>query len=102
MMALGLNMGSHSSNGVGTEYDLPSGGCLALFKTGEIKPRTDSGGSIALEVEDLDLLTARLKNEGVWFKAELVDSLVCRMSLILHSVGNSIILARGMISLRPE
>ena len=29
---LGLRVGNHSDNGVWTEYDLPGGGCLALFK----------------------------------------------------------------------
>ncbi len=89
---LGLTVGSHASNGVWTEYDLPGGGCLALFKTQDIKPSASAGGSIALEVDDLDRLSARLKAEGVTFKAELIHSPVCRMSVILDSEGNSIIL----------
>lgn len=64
---LGLTVGKNSSNGVWTEYDLPGGGCLALLANEEIKPSADSGGSIALEVEDLDALIARLKTEGVQF-----------------------------------
>nr|MBA3541797.1 VOC family protein [Deltaproteobacteria bacterium] len=44
---LGLAAGSHSSNGVWTEYDLPGGGCLALFATDEIEPSATAGGSIA-------------------------------------------------------
>ena len=36
--------------------------CLALFVNEDIKPSTDSGGSIAFEVEDLDALSARLKS----------------------------------------
>ena len=35
---------------------------------------------------------ARLKQEGVKFKAEMVRSPVCRMSVILDSEGNSLIL----------
>jgi predicted enzyme related to lactoylglutathione lyase len=89
---LGLTVGKHSSNGVWTEYDLPGGGCLALFATQDIKPSADSGGSIALEVEDLDASIARLESEGVRFKAEMIHSPVCRMSVILDSEGNSIIL----------
>lgn len=89
---LGLTMGSHSTNGVWTEYDLPGGGCLALFKTEDIRPGADAGGSVALEVEDLDALIARLKGEGVRFKADMIHSPVCRMSVILDSEGNSIIL----------
>jgi len=89
---LGLTMGSNSPNGVWTEYDLPGGGCLALFATADIKPSAAAGGSVALEVDDLDALVARLKTEGVEFKADLIHSPVCRMSIILDSEGNSIIL----------
>jgi predicted enzyme related to lactoylglutathione lyase len=89
---LGLTVGSHSSNGMWTEYDLPGGGCLALFANEDIKPSADAGGSVALEVEDLDALIARLKTEGVKFKADMIHSPVCRMAVILDSEGNAIIL----------
>src|SRR5688572_4321663 len=90
---LGLTPGSKSPDGVWTEYDLPGGGCLALFANQDnIKPSADSGGSVAFEVEDLDALSARLKAEGVQFKADMIHSPVCRMSIILDSEGNSIIL----------
>jgi predicted enzyme related to lactoylglutathione lyase len=89
---LGLTVGINSSNGVWTEYDLPGGGCLALFANEDIRPSADSGGSIALEVEDLDALIARLKSEGVQFKADMIHSPVCRMAVVLDSEGNSIIL----------
>jgi predicted enzyme related to lactoylglutathione lyase len=89
---LGLKAGSKSSNGVWTEYDLPGGGCLALFATEDIQPSANSGGSVAFEVEDLDALSARLKAEGVEFKADMIHSPVCRMAVVLDSEGNSIIL----------
>jgi predicted enzyme related to lactoylglutathione lyase len=89
---LGLKRGSASSNGVWTEYDLPGGGCLALFAGPGAKPSADSGASIALEVADLDALVARLKSEGVRFKGELIHSPVCRMSIMLDSEGNAILL----------
>lgn len=89
---LGLTVGNVAPNGVWVEYDLPGGGCLALFATSDIKPSADSGGSIALEVADLDALSTRLKGEGVRFKADMIHSPVCRMAVILDSEGNSIIL----------
>lgn len=89
---LGLTPGSRSPNGVWTEYDLPGGGCLALFRTEDLQPSASAGGSVALEVEDLDELNARLKTEGVQYKAEMIQSPVCRMSIILDSEGNAIIL----------
>jgi len=90
---LGLVRGSSAPNGDWTEYDLPGGGCLALFRgslTG-LKPSA-SAGSIAFEVADLDALNARLEAEGVTFSAKMIHSPVCRMSVILDSEGNSIIL----------
>lgn len=89
---LGLTPGSKASNGVWTEYDLPGGGCLALFKTEDIAPSAAAGGSIALEVEDLDGLVARLKGEGVQFKADMIHSPVCRMAIMLDSEGNALLL----------
>ena len=41
---LGLTVGSHAPNDAWVEYDLPGGGCLALFATEQIKPSADSGG----------------------------------------------------------
>ena len=89
---LGLTRGLSAPNGMWTEYDLPGGGCLALFATEDIQPSATAGGSVALEVEDLDALIARLKAEGVEFKNENVVSPVCRMAIMLDSEGNAIIL----------
>jgi predicted enzyme related to lactoylglutathione lyase len=89
---LGLTRGSAAPNGTWTEYDLPGGGCLALFQTTDLKPSADSGGSIAFEVADLDAFTGKLKAAGVTFKAENIQSPVCRMSIALDSEGNALIL----------
>lgn len=90
---LGLRVGSHSANGVWTEYDLPGGGCLALFKHPDPKSAAAPGGaSIAFEVDDLDALVGRLKAEGVKFLAEDIRSPVCRMANLQDSEGNIIIL----------
>ena len=89
---LGLKRGSASPEGTWTEYDLPGGGCLALFRTDDIKPSSEAGGSIAFEVEDLDKLNEQLQAKGVEFKAAMIHSPVCRMSVIKDSEGNSIIL----------
>jgi predicted enzyme related to lactoylglutathione lyase len=89
---LGLARGSSSPDGVWTEYDLPGGGCVALYKGNDSQPSATAGGSVALEVEDLDALSARLKSEGVQFQADNIVSPVCRMAVILDSEGNAIIL----------
>lgn len=91
---LGLQRGPISSpDGMWTEYDLPGGGCLALFggKDGP-EPSAKAGGSVALEVDDLDRLIEILEGKGVEFAGEMVHSPVCRMAFIVDSEGNSIIL----------
>ncbi len=91
---LGLKVGSHGNQGDRwwIEYDLPGGGCLALTNfTGEA-PSASSGGTIAFEVEDLDVLIADLRSKDVQFKSDVIHSPVCRMAVCLDSEGNSILL----------
>ena len=76
---------------VWTEYDLPGGGCLALFATPDMTPSASAAG-IALEVSDLDGLTSKLEQAGVTFKAKSIHSPVCQMTVVLDSEGNQIIL----------
>ncbi len=102
---LGLAVGSRSSNGIWTEYDLPGGGCVALFATQSAEP--GGGGSLAFEVADLDALIAQLDRKGIYFEARMVHSPVCRMSILKDSEGNSLILhelggKRRIASPRPK
>ena len=89
---LGLTVGKHSSNGTWTEYDLPGGGCLALFRTNDMEPSASAGGSIAFEVDDLDALVGKLEAAGVTIKAKDIESPVCRMTIVCDPEGNSMIL----------
>ena len=92
---LGLERGSSSDNGVWTEYDLPGGGCLALFKHPDPNHKHQRGSgsaSIAFEVEDLDALIPQLKAKDVAFQSGIIPSPVCRMSIIEDSEGNTIVL----------
>jgi predicted enzyme related to lactoylglutathione lyase len=89
---LGLTRGSHSADGVWTEYDLPGGGCIALFGGPGANTGAQGGASIAFEVEDLDAVNSRLKDAGVRYDSDMVHSPVCRMSIIRDTEGNSIIL----------
>lgn len=91
---LGLTRGLASSDGTWTEYDLPGGGCLALFRHPDPDAGSKPGGSgaVALEVSDLDALDARLRGAGVRYRGDRVHGPRCRMSNILDSEGNAIIL----------
>jgi predicted enzyme related to lactoylglutathione lyase len=90
---LGLSRGMASSDGVWTEYDLPGGGCLALFRHPDAAlARAPGGTSVAFEVADLDALNERLAKAGVVYQGDMVYGPRCRMSNILDSEGNAIIL----------
>jgi predicted enzyme related to lactoylglutathione lyase len=92
---LGFKRGSSASNGVWTEYDLPGGGCLALFKHPDPAHQAaggSGGASIAFEVDDLDQVMTELKAKGVQFASGVIQSPVCRMANIKDTEGNSIIL----------
>jgi len=92
---LGLERGSSDKAGVWTEYDLPGGGCLALFNhpdPAHKRERGSGGATIALEVEDLEAAMTDLKAKGVEFTSDVIKSPVCRMANIKDSEGNSITL----------
>ena len=91
---LGLKAGSAGNHEGGwwIEYDLPAGGCLAITNFIPDKPSDSGGGTVALEVEDLDQLMTDLKAKGVRFKSDVIDTPVCRMAPCLDSEGNSILL----------
>lgn len=91
---LGLSLGSHSKDGTWTEYDLPGGGCFALFqdKTGaHMKPSSGSGGTIAFEVDDLDATIAHLEERNVRIKMNIFHSPVCRQAIALDPDGNALL-----------
>lgn len=89
---LGLKIGSNGGQGSmrWMEFDLPGGGCLALTNVTGQKP--GGGGTIALEVTDLDAVIADLKAKGVTFKSDIIKGPHCRMSNIVDSEGNNIVL----------
>lgn len=88
---LGLVVGKHGAHGDmhWIEYDLPGGGCLALTNATGKPP---GGGTIALEVSDLDGLIAELKAKGVTFHGDIIKGPHCRMANIADSEGNAIVL----------
>ena len=91
---LGLKVGLAGGQGDmhWIEYDLPGGGCLALTNTTGAEPSSTSGGTVALEVEDLIGLLEALKSKGVRLKSDVIRGPKCRMAVCLDSEGNSILL----------
>jgi predicted enzyme related to lactoylglutathione lyase len=92
---LGLKLSSllPAPNGKWVEYDLPGGGCFAITDmVKEVRPASDSGGSIAFEVENLDSLIEDLKEKDVKFKLDAFSTPVCKMAVVFDSEGNALIL----------
>ena len=90
---LGLERGLASPDGTWTEYDLPGGGCLALFRHPDpAYARPTGGATVAFEVADLDALNLRLSAAGVSYQGGMIHGPRCRMSNITDSEGNAILL----------
>jgi predicted enzyme related to lactoylglutathione lyase len=91
--ALGLTS-SAGEQSPWVEYDLPESGCFAITTVmPNHQPGASAGGVIALEVDDIDTLTARLREDGVRLgSAEMIKGPHCRMMPIFDPDGNSLIL----------
>ena len=90
---LGLTRGLAAPAGTWTEYDLPGGGCVALFKHPDPSvTATPGSGSLAFEVRALDPLLERLRAAGVPFRGAIVRGPHCRMQIIADPDGNNLLL----------
>jgi predicted enzyme related to lactoylglutathione lyase len=89
---LGLGPSTGSVEHGWVEFDLPSGGCLALTTHSGSQPSASAGGIIAFEVADLDGLLEELKAKDVALPATDIQSPVCRMAICIDSEGNKIVL----------
>jgi len=89
---LGLGPSRSGATSPWVEFNLPGGGCLAITTVTPNAPSASAGGTIALEVDDLPATIATLKDKGVAFAAEGIESPVCRMAIIKDPDGNAIIL----------
>ncbi len=86
-LTIGHNGGGDEMNWI--EYDLPNGGCLALF---DGVPDMPLGGNVVFEVFDLAGEMARLKGLGVVFTSDLIQSPVCKMVGLVDPDGNQLML----------
>ncbi|HEX7663832.1 MAG TPA: VOC family protein [Polyangiaceae bacterium] len=88
---LGLKASAEFGDGKWVEYD--PGGCFAITTMPiGVKPSSDSGGSIAFEVDDVVALTKKLEGEGVKVKMPVMDTPVCQMSVVIDPCGNAVTL----------
>jgi len=84
---------THDYNGKWVEYHLWDN-CFALSSiAGEsVKPSADAGGSLALEVQDVDEFLLELKKKGTRIKLETFSMPGCRMAVVVDSEGNALTL----------
>ncbi|MFZ5877215.1 MAG: VOC family protein [Nitrospirota bacterium] len=89
--ALGLTVGKMfgDENQAWVEYDIGPGTLAIGNIAPEWKP-SPNGGSIGLEVDDFEGAIKRLKQLGVTFAVEPMESPVCRMAVISDPDGNSV------------
>jgi predicted enzyme related to lactoylglutathione lyase len=89
---LGLRV-SINLRGEWIEYHLRDN-CFAitLMSGDKGRPSTNSGGSVALEVYNLNKFVSDLRQKGVPIKVEPFSTPVCRMAVVLDPEGNALTL----------
>jgi predicted enzyme related to lactoylglutathione lyase len=89
---LGLRV-SVDLRGAWIEYHLWDN-CFAITSMlgDSAKPSSTSGGSIALEVQDVDDFVSQLRKKGAPVKVEPFSTRVCRMAVVLDPDGNALTL----------
>jgi predicted enzyme related to lactoylglutathione lyase len=72
------------------EYTVGSGtfslGCMPDWKP------TKDGPSLAFEVDNIDEVLKKLKDNNVVFTMEKIDTSVCNMAIVLDPDGNSVVI----------
>ena len=71
------------------EYDIGPG-TLAITNMSPDWKASPDGGGVGLEVEDFKEAVARLKDKGVAFRVEPMETPVCWMAVVSDPDGNSI------------
>jgi predicted enzyme related to lactoylglutathione lyase len=72
------------------EYDVGAATVAISNMSGEQWKPSPDGPSVAFEVEDFDSAVNTLRDAGVTFAVEPMDSGVCRMTIVQDPDGNSV------------
>lgn len=87
---LGLQTTCVAARGKWVEYHL-NNGCFAITTMAEdVNPSANSGGSIAFEVDDVDVMIRKLRAKNIAVKIEPFSTPVCRMAVVLDPEGNAL------------
>jgi predicted enzyme related to lactoylglutathione lyase len=85
-------MGDSDSESQWTEYEIGAG-AFSLGRHAAFKPSPD-GASVAFEVEDFDAAVKNLRDAGVTFKIEPMQTPVCQMTMVLDPDGSAVCIHR--------
>ena len=88
---LGLKPTSVYEEAGWVEYEIGSG-AFALGKADEKWQPSALGSSVAFEVDDLDTTLANLKQSGVTFDMDAIDTPVCRMAVVFDPDGSKVMI----------
>jgi len=87
---LGLRL-THQAGGEWFEYDIGDT-TFAISAADAEHPVPVRGAMLALEVSDLEMEVARLRQSGATFRREITETPVCRFAVVLDPDGSEIIL----------
>jgi predicted enzyme related to lactoylglutathione lyase len=89
---IGLKDGVSSEGGEGSWIEYSVGeATFSLGKMEDFHP-SSSGANIAFEVEDFDKFVGSLREQGIVFKMNPLETSVCHMALIEDTEGNTVII----------
>ena len=73
------------------EYEIGAG-AFALGRADEKWKPSTAGSCVAFEVDDLERAITKLKESGVTFDMDVVDTPVCRMAVVLDPDGSKVMI----------
>jgi catechol 2,3-dioxygenase-like lactoylglutathione lyase family enzyme len=89
LLGLTQESGTDFPDGFWIEYAIGAG-TLALSNFWKPSASAHMGPAVGLEVEDFDATVARLKEKGVPFSHEVMETPVCHLCVVLDPDGNSL------------
>src|SRR5204863_441290 len=89
--ALGLKPAGEFAEGAWIEYEIGNG-TFGIGNYGDQWKTSDQGTMVAFECDDLDAMVERVKQSGATVKMDIMDTPVCRFTIVADPDGNSVML----------
>lgn len=82
---------SGKTDGAWIEYVIGNG-TFGIGNYGDRWKTSDQGTMVAFECDDLDAMVERVKQSGATVKMDIMDTPVCRFTIVADPDGNSVML----------